>query len=167
MTNDEVHALLVRWIKQITGKTAIKAHQSGKAPAEPYIMVNFLGLFEVREHAMDIEYEEGGDPPLPELPPITARPVIEAEWRFSVHAYGASPTDALRPIVSAVKLAQIMEPLMPELVIHDISQVRDVPDWINERWQPRAQMDINVRGLTKDGHVLDVIEDTAFEISTA
>lgn len=159
MTNDEVWSAVVRWLRARTGVTTIKAHESGQAPALPYVMVNLLGIFEVRQHEMDVEYS--GDTE------ITETPVIEAEWRFSVHAYGGSPTDILRPIVSAVKLAQIMEPLMPGLVIHEISQIRSVPDWINEQWQPRAQMDLNVRGLIKDGHVIDVIEEAPLDIERA
>lgn len=170
MTNEAVHSAVVRWLASLTAKTVIKSHPGGKAPSLPYVMVNMTGFFEVREHPQDIEYEEAdtgemdtGD----QFPPVTATPIIEAEWRFSVHAYGSSPTDILRPIVSAVKLAQIMEPLMPGLVIHEISQIRSVPDWINEQWQPRAQMDFNVRGLIKDGHVIDVIEEAPFDIERA
>lgn len=167
MTNNQVHGAVVRWIATTTAVTTIKSHQSGKAPAEPYIMVNMTGFFEVRVHEQDIVYTDGIDPPGSDLAPVTATPIIETEWRFSVHAYGSSPTDILRPIVSAVKLAQAQEPLMPGLIIHEISQIRHVPDWINERWQPRAQMDFNIRGLTKDGHVIDVIEQASFDIARA
>lgn len=166
-TNAQVWSAVVRWVEGLTSVNTIKAHQGGKAPALPYIMVNMTGMFEVREHAQEIAYSEGSDPPGPDLPLITATPVIEAEWRFSVHAYGPSPTDTLRPVVSAVKLAQMQEPLMPGLIIHEISQIRNVPDWINEQWQPRAQMDINVRGLIKDGHVIDVIEEAPLDIDRA
>lgn len=167
MTDLEVWSAVIRWFNARTALTTIKSHESGATPAGSYIMVNLLGVFEVREHAQDIEYSEGADPVGPDLPPITAKPVIEAEWRFSVHAYGGSPTDILRPIVSARKLAQIHEPLMPGLIIHSISRIRNVPDWINNQWQPRAQMDFNVRGLTKDGHIIDVIEETSFDIDRA
>lgn len=169
-TNREAHSAVVRWIATTTGVTTIKDHEGGKAPSLPYVMVNMTGMFEVREHPQDIEYEDAdtgemdtGD----DFPAVTATPIIEAEWRFSIHAYGQSPTDILRPIVSAVKLAQITEPLMPGLIIHEISQIRSVPDWINEKWQPRAQMDINVRGLIKDGHVIDVIAEAPLDIDRA
>jgi hypothetical protein len=158
------------WIEALTGRTTIKAHQGGKAPDLPYVMVNMTGMFEVREHPQDIEYEDAdtGDMGTGDVfPDVTATPIIEAEWRFSVHAYGSNPTDLLRPVVSAVKLAQMQEPLMPGLIIHEISQIRNVPDWINEQWQPRAQMDINVRGLIKDGHVIDVIEEAPLDIDRA
>lgn len=156
MTNDDVHSALVRWLAATLNRTVIKAHQGAKAPALPYIMVNMLGSIEVREHEQRTEYvEAGGD--------VTAAPVIETEWRFSVHAYGSHPTDILRPIVSAARLPQVTEPLMPNLILFDLSQIRNVPDWINDAWQPRAQMDINLRGLTRDGIVIDVIEHTQFE----
>lgn len=159
MTNDEVWSAAVRWIASRTGRRAIQSHQSGRVPSLPYVMVNMTGVFEVRQHEQDIEFDGTAT--------VTATPVIETEWRFSVHAYGPNPTDILRPIVSAVKLGQVQEPLLPGLVVHDISQIRNVPDWINNGWEPRAQMDFNLRGLTRDGHVIDVIEDTTFDIDRA
>lgn len=154
MTNDEVHSAVVRWIAAVTGKTTIHAYQGIKAPALPYIVVNLTGVSEVREHPQETEYD--GDEE------VIATPVIEAEWRFSAQSFGPSPTDILRPVVSAQKLAQIAEPLMPGLIIHELSEIRHVPDFINNAWEPRAQMDIFVRGLVKDGHVIDVIEETTF-----
>lgn len=153
MTDRDTHSQVVRWVAAVTGTQTIKSHQSGTAPTLPYIMVNMTGSEEVRVHEQTIEYANQG-------PDVKATPVIEMEWRFSVHAYGTSPTDILRPIRSAMKLSQVMEPILPSLIVHEISQIRSVPDWINNQWQPRAQMDVFVRGLTRDGYVLDVIEKT-------
>lgn len=155
MTDDQVVTALVEWLAALTGVTVIRAHESGDAPPAPYVAVNLTGTVEVREHAAEIEYADVAAD-------VVARPVIETEWRFSVHAYGGeSPTDILRPIRSAVQLAQRLEPMMPTLVIHEVSQIRDVPDWINNAWRPRAQIDIFVRGLTRDGFTIDVIEETS------
>ena len=154
MTDDQVVTALVAWLAAHTGVAVIRTHESGVAPALPYVAINLTGTAEVREHAAEIEYADVATN-------VVARPVIETEWRFSVHAYGESPTDLLRPIRSAVQLAQRLEPMMPTLVIHEVSQVRDVPDWINNAWRPRAQIDIFVRGLTRDGFVNDVIEQTS------
>lgn len=158
MTDDDVHSALVRWLKGITGLTTIKAHQGGPSPSLPYVMVNLTGTAEVREHSQEIEYDE-------DTAGVTAAPVIETEWQFSVHAYGPNPTSILRPIRSAAHLAQINEPLMPSLVIHECSQVRNVPDWINEQWEPRGQMDVFLRGLTRDGFLIDVIEEAPISIT--
>lgn len=168
MTNDEMHGALVKWLSGLLGVKVIKDHQGGKQPALPYVMVNFTGAIELRRHAQKVVYEDAdtGDMDTGDVfPAVTATPVIEMEWRYSVHAYGGSPTDTLRPLVSAMKLAQVLEPLMPDAIVHEISQIRSVPDWINERWQPRAQMDVFVRGLIRDGHVIDVIEEVSFDVT--
>lgn len=160
MTDDQVHSALVRWLAALTGVTVIKTHQSGPAPATPYIAVNLTTTRQIRQHAQVVEYDDedtAGD--------IAAAPVLEIEWQFSCHAYGSQPTSILRPARSAIQLAQRHEPMLPNLVIHECSQIRNVPDWINEAWAPRAQMDIFVRGLTRDGFVIDAIEEAplAFE----
>lgn len=168
MTDRDVHSALVRWLAAITGLGVIKDHQGEDRPAQPYIMVNMLGSAPLRDRPAMTEYQHGdtGDMGTADVyPPVTATPVIEVEWRFSVHAYGEHPTDILRPIRSAMHLAQKQEPLLPSLVIHDISQIRNVPDWINEKWEPRGQMDLFLRGFTRDGFEIDVIEEAPFDIA--
>lgn len=165
MTNDEVHSAVVRWLATQTGKTVIKAHQGAPNPPLPYVMVNMTGTAEVREWASNIEYTETAEDNSEGEKIVSAAPVIEMEWRFSVHSYGDNPTDILRPVVSAVKLSQVMEPLLPGLLIHEVSQVRNVPDWINNQWQPRGQMDVFVRGITRDASNVDVIDEYSFDIA--
>lgn len=166
MTNDEVWSAVVRWISATTdGATTIKAHQSGKRPAQPYIMVNFTGMIEVRRWHQEIEYTETDDVNSEGEKIVEAAPVIEMEWRFSVHGYGPAPTDLLRPIVSAIKMQQSMEPLQPGLIVHEISQIRHVPDWINNAWEQRAQMDFVVRGIIRDSVIVDVIDEYEVDIA--
>lgn len=182
MTNDQVHTALNQWIRSKTGNTTvIKAHQGGTAPALPYIMTNFTGSAEVRRHQITVEYTDTGVANSAGENIINAAPVIEMEWRFSVHAYGlhpidpatgqarspvpTAPTDIIRPIVSAMKLSQASEPLMPGMHVHEISQIRNVPDWIETAWQPRAQMDLFVRGIIRDAHLADVIDEYSFDIA--
>ena len=158
MTNDQVHEALITWIRSVTNTTTIAAHQDGPEPAAPYIMVNFTGLNELRDHEQSVEYSSSR----PDPDELTAVPVIDVEWRFSVHAYtdhGGQPTDILRPLRSAMHLEQVLEPLFPTLVLHDMSQIRSVPEFINERWEPRAQLDLFLRGVTRDGFVIDPIDD--------
>ena len=163
MTDDDVHSALVRWLSGITGATVIKTHQSGPAPDTPYIAVNMTGTSEIREHAQSVEYTELETVNSQGKNEISAAPVIETEWRFSCHAYGSDPTSILRPIRSAAQVAQKNEPMMRLLVIHEVSQVRNVPDWLNEAWEPRGQIDVILRGLTRDGFVVDTIEDAPFD----
>jgi len=167
MTNDEVWSAVQSWIRGAAGKETIRAHQGIKAPALPYIMVNFTGTSEVRQHEQTVEYTDTGADNGEGEHQISAAPVIEIEWRFSVHAYGEEPTGILRPIISAQKLRQTMEPMFPALVIAEISQIRNVPDFIDNHWEPRAQMDFFVRGLTRDGFIVDTIDESSFDIARA
>ena len=157
MTDKEVHSALVRWLSAATGQKFIKADQGGDRLSLPYGMVNLTGTAEVRTHAQNVEFSEDEDSER-----VMARPVIETEWRFSLHAYGEDPTSVLRPIRSAFEMAQAHEPLMPGLVIHEISQIRDVPEMVGERREPRAQMDLMLRGLVRDGVLVDTIETYSF-----
>lgn len=165
MTDDELHGRVVEFVARVTGRPTIRSYQSGPPPAGVYVAVNFTGSSAVRDHEQTIDYTPTReDEPAPDsagdYPPITATPVIEREWRYSVHAYGdPQPSDVLRPIESAAKLSEILEPLFPDVVLHDVSQVRSVPEWINNAWEPRAQVDIIMRGLTRDGFVINVIEE--------
>jgi hypothetical protein len=176
MTDDEIWSAVVRWLKAKTGLVTIKANEGGNDPPRPYLVANLTGSVEVHQRPMEIEYVG--------TTTITATPVIEMEWRFSVHAYALEPidpvtkvkrnpvpkkpTDILRPIISAHKLSQAMEPLYPAITVHEVSQIRNVPDWINNAWQPRAQMDMIVHGIIRDsvGEV-DAIEEYSIEIARA
>ena len=200
MKDSEVHTAVVAWLASLAGVTVVKAYEGGDAPELPYIAVSLTGVAEVRENAQFDEY----DPDLPKASStevlaseddldaslvfddsgqgdVTAKPQIETEWRFSVHAYGAhrinpktdavvsprplTPTDILRPIRAAAQLVQKNEPLMPGLIVHEVSAIRNVPEFVNARWEPRAQMDLFIRGIVADGFVIDVIAYTSFDIS--
>lgn len=169
MTNDELHSLLVRWIAKVTGKTVIKAYQAEDPPAEPYIAVNLLSSLPVRAHEQNFEFtppdQTHEDPPETGTdgliyPDVTQIPVIETEWHFSVHAYGGKQaTDHLRPLPSAITISQVMEPLYSGIIVHSVSAIRSVPEFVNAAWQQRAQADVFLRGLTRDGFVIDLISD--------
>ena len=170
MTNDQVHTALNQWIRSKTGNgTIIKAHQGGTAPTGNYIMTNLLGDREVRDREIEIEFTETDQENSEGELIVTAAPVIETEWHFSVHAYGTNPTDRLRPIKSAMKMQQPMEALLLlGLHVHEVSETRNVPDWINNAWQPRAQMDLFVRGIIRDSvGTVDVIDEYSLDIARA
>lgn len=141
----------------------IQTEQSGPRPELPYMALGFLGTTELRDHPQDVLFE---DTMFGNAPAVRASPVIEIEWNFSLHAFGPDPTDILRPLRSAMHLAQINEPLMPSLIVHEVSIVRNLPEYVNETWEPRAQMDVNVRGLTRDGFLVDVIEEHSITINS-
>lgn len=167
MTNRSIHSNLVRWLAQLTGVNVIKSHQGEDRPALPYIMVNFVRFNVLRDHEEYIECTGGEHAPGAPGPydPVTATPIMEGEWDFSIHAYHATdPTELLMPIYGASKLSQIMEPLFPTMVISGISQIRHLPEFINNEWEMRAQVDLSIRGMANYGFELDVIEQAQINV---
>lgn len=156
-TDNGIHSAVIKWLRQITKLEVIKAFPDKTPPNKPYIVCNFISSREVRDHQQNDEYEEDitGN--------VTAIPVIETEWHFSLHVFGAYPTNYLRPIRAAAKLAQLNEPLMPLLIIFACSKIRFVPDFVSAAWEPRAQMDLFVRGVVRDGFEIDVIEEYSID----
>lgn len=167
MTDDELWSEIIRWTRDALGNTVpvIRAYQDANRPALPYVMINFLGSRSVRDHEQLIEWSSQFDPETDDPDdPVTATPHIETEWHYSIHAFGDVPTDILRPLKSAAKLMQMNESLYPGVIIHDLSQIRNVPEYVNQAWEPRANVDIFLRGLTKDGFIVDPIDDISIEI---
>jgi hypothetical protein len=157
LTNAEIWTALIDWLAGHTGLTVIEAYQAGDRPPLPYLMVNFTGVAELRRHPQDVEYEEDVS-----TGRVKAFPIIDSEWRFSIHAFGSVPSDLLRPVRSLSHLAQPNEPLMPGLTVSAVSEIRSIPEWVRETWEPRAQMDLMLQGLTRDGVLIDTIEKYEF-----
>lgn len=158
--------MLVAWIAVKTGISVIRYRSGGPELAEPYIAVNFLGDDPVRDWEQGISYVEGNTIPLGEtFPIVTGTPQIEMEYRFSVHAYGPKCSDILRPIRSAIRITQALEPIEPDLTIHEMGNINVLPEFVNEKWEDRAQCDIFVRGMTGDGFRTDVINVIPYDIN--
>lgn len=165
MTDQEVWSQFCSWLGGFLGVKAIKANLSEDRPALPYVMVNMPTIREVRQQAEDIVYEETGEETPEGKDEIRARPIIETEWMFSIHAYGDTPTDLLRPIVTSRHVDQYALALGPALTLFDVSEIRRIPEFINNRWEPRAQVDVFLRGIVNDGLIVDTIETYSFDIN--
>lgn len=168
MKDSEVRTAVTGWVAGLFASGTIRVVEAypAREVALPYITVNLTTISEVRQHEQKVEYTDGEQPEDPEeKPPVTATPVIETEWMFSLQAYGEDPTTILRPIRAAALLPQKNEPLLPSLHVHEVSAIRHVPEYVNEKWEPRSQMDLFIRGLVRDGFVVDVIEEYGFEVT--
>lgn len=161
MKDSEVRDKFLKWLALVVAPVVvINARESGKRPATPYVMAELLSTVKVRENEQYTKYSE--DEPSER---VLARPINEMEWHFSVFGYGGEPSDVLRPLLSAAQLAQVNEPMMPGVIVHRMSLIRQVPEWVNAVWEPRAQMDVYLRGLTDDGHLIDTIETYEFDFN--
>ena len=158
MTDAELLTAVCGVVQTITGAArVIEAYPAAAPPSLPYIEVNFLGSAPVRANQIEDEFAEVDGIE-------TQTPVVDTEWRFSVHAFGQGSSDLLRRLVSGARLLQPQEAIEP-LIIHEVSEVRSVPEYVNNAWQPRAQADLFIRGLTRDGFVIIPIDEASFTIN--
>lgn len=184
-TDDEIWGDLVSWLVDKTELKTIKSHESGKRPDNPYLMVNFINFKELRQFEQTVKYSdlleqvpinsndenvlvnEGGDPLSTEAIPVgtLAAPMIEGEWQFSIHSYGDNPSEVLRKLKSYSKLSQLHEPLLPNLFIHEVGTINHAPDWINNKWEPRAQCFIFLRGVICDPAAIDTIDEISVDVT--
>jgi hypothetical protein len=166
MTEAEVHTALVRWVAGITAVPAIKAHSDARRPAKPYVMVNRMLSGPVHEHRIDDEFTVANAGLATET--ISQHPVRDWYWRFSLHAYAnQAPDSLLRKVHVAfdVPTHHLLSVHLHPLHIHEVSAIRHVPDVVENAVENRANMDIELRGIVRDGLVIDVIEQTSFTAS--
>lgn len=159
MTDDEVQTALVRWLAQVTGVTVIKAHQGIDRPGLPYLTVEMSSVDELTQNPEQIHYTTLQTLNTEGLPEIEATPAIELEWVVFIFSFGESGSSALRKVKQAVHLKQSQMPLMPNLNIHETGVINSVPEFVDQAWEPRSQMNIMVRGVSSGGFVIDTIED--------
>jgi hypothetical protein len=165
MTDDEIWTEAVKKIRDLTGITTIRTHESGERPASPYIAVNFLGSIPVRDHEQAHIYSEEGAPQTGDpYDPYVVRMPIETDWRFSIHAYGDGASEYLRRIAAASKVPQTME-LIGEEFAFIPSAIRRLPESIQNEWENRVQMDLTLRGIRSDAFNVDVIGVIPFTIN--
>lgn len=158
MNGRTVHEELIVWLKGITGFTVIKDRQSIDSPPLPYIVVDLANVSDRDQHATDIVYVETDEENSEGQKEVRATPLMEEEWTFLVQAYGTGGMDALRRVKSAAQLSQVTESLMPSLIVHEVGLINSIPEFIGQRWEPRAQTNITLRGITADGFVVDTID---------
>jgi len=157
----EVHERIVDWIQLVTGLTTIKNHQGGGRPSGSYIMLNFLrGPIDVRFLPAATEYRGTGENNSEGNEQIEAVPVIESEWVFSINSMRGD--DVMAPIRKLRSRAKIQGPqlgLDPLLSIHKIGEPRNLPEKINHEYEERGHAMIHIRGYTRDGFLIDVIDN--------
>lgn len=159
MTDDEVHEELIRWLSNVTGVTVIKAYQGIDRPEGSYLMVEKSTVEELSQRVEQLHYEELASLNSEGLNEVQVTPVLELEWLMLVFSYGEGQSNALRKVKQAAHLKQIQEPLMPVLNVHETGVINSIPEFVGERWEPRSQMNIMIRGISSDGFVIDTIEE--------
>lgn len=164
MTGNEVTEELVVWLSGIMAMAVVKDRQSVKRPPQPYCVVDLANVRDLNQHPRDIAYEELETENTEGKLEVKATPEIEVEWTFLVQVYGEAGFDALRKVANATHLAQMNESLMPRLVVAEVGTINTIPEFVGQRWEPRAQTNIMLRGTSSDGFVVDTIEEHSIDI---
>lgn len=154
MTEKEVRDAIRRWLATVMGVTVIHTYQGGEEPAEPYAVLNLTMSDALHPHPIVDEFTEIEGQAF-------QAPVRDWYWRFSINVYGAEAATILRRVKTAEKVETAKAAMRP-LIVHDTSQIRDATEILNEEWQTRAQMDLEVRGILRDALPIDTIEEYSF-----
>ena len=161
MTEAEVLDATRNWIADATGILWIDSYQGGPEPQEPYGVINLMMSAPLYENQIENEYpaEMVDDPDNfgDEIEQVSQAPVRDWYWQFSLNCYGDGGGDLLRKIKTVGKVPSALRSLHP-LSLFETSEIMDATELVNEAWQSRKQMDIEIRGLVRDGFVIDVAE---------
>lgn len=164
MTNQETDEAVVRWVTQTTGLVTIKARQAGDRPGKPYLVVDRTAIRDVWPNPITYDHVDTGVPNSEGENEITSAPVMLTEFQYTVQAYGdTDPATYLRIIRSASRVPQAVEPLRPALAVHNTGNINDMDEWINNRWERRAVMSLLLHAHTRDGVVIDTIDELNFD----
>jgi hypothetical protein len=163
MNEAEVMDATRNWIATTTGILWIDSYQGGPEPAEPYGVINLMMSDALYANPIEHEYPVADEGTEDEQ--ISQAPVRDWYWRFSLNVYGGEGATILRKVKTAEKVLSATAPLRP-LSLFETSQVRDATELVNEAWQSRKQMDIEIRGLIRDGLVIDVAETAGVETTS-
>ena len=140
--------------------------QNGDRPTGSYVMLNMIEAKRIQMR-MDVDYDvnpafDGTDANDAEL---MANPCAEWEWNFSVNAYSVDAINTLSTLKSAAEIDEIESGLLP-LIVFNVSDIRRLPELINERWEERAQMDVALRGYVNTrGTLVDTVEEVNIEFT--
>lgn len=164
MIDSTVHAAIVEWLASVSGATVVQAYQSAPPPAEPYISAALDATREVSQYPIALPIVATGEATSEGKAEVEQAPAIEREWQFGLHAMGAGGDELLRKIRVSSHVTYHLQNLYP-LKIHQIGQVNRLPDERNLRWENRAACDLFLRGITRDGVLIETIESAPVTIS--
>ena len=149
---------MIEWLIALLGIEVIKDRQQEARPSV-YGMLDLANWRNLGQHAADYDYETLATENSEGFPEVRVTPDIEVEWVFLFMTYGTGCENYMRRLQSAVLISQVVMDLQPDLVIHEVSGANSIPELIGETWEPRAQVNIAVRGKASDGFIVDVIEE--------
>lgn len=167
MNNDAVHAALTIWLKNSLDLVVIKDRQQAERPALPYGMLELANWRDLYQNYTDISFEELETENSAGLKEIKASTRNEMEWVFLFYVYGQNGHEYIRKLQAISRTNLATQALQDAgLQIHEVSAANNIPELINEKWEPRVQANIILHGIDADnGIVIDTIKEYEFIIT--
>lgn len=139
------------WVEGVLKITTIHGYPNALAPAEPYAVVYRTISDAVHLHPAGEDFIEADGK-------ITQAPQVETYWRFIVDVFGPDADDTLQKIKTAANVPTALWPLRP-LALAETTRIMTQHELRDQEFKDRAQMTIEVRGIVRDGIVIDTIDE--------
>ena len=158
MKAEDVRDKVRGWVASVIGIETIHAFPNADAPREPYAVVQRVMSGPVHANPA------GEDFPTDGAGKITQAPLIETYWRFMVDVFGPDAEDHLQRLVSAANVPTTLFGLRP-LVLFETARITSETEIRDQAFKGRANTTIEVRGMVRDGFVVNVIEQQTPEFT--
>ncbi len=146
------------WVASVLGIEVIHAFPNADAPREPYAVVQRVMSAPVHANPAGEDFTEGAGGT------ILQAPLIETYWRFMIDVFGSDPEDYLQRLKSAADVPTTLWALRP-LVLFETTRITSENEIRDQSFKGRANMTIEVRGMVRDGFVIDTVEQQTPEFS--
>lgn len=160
MTLEEQFNAMRTWLIHEAGlPEVILAHDGAMSPNETYASLNMLGAARIgRGLERRLVLDENGEDNSEEYP---ADEVVTEEWAYqwSLNIYGQGAAFIARRVKSLSETNAALDRALP-ITPCNFSDIRRIPERVNETWQDRAQMDFEIRVFETIAPVVGVIETT-------
>lgn len=167
MSAEQARESFIEWLNGFCPEdvTVIKSHEGGARPNFPYLVVEKGPVVELFTNSRFVKYEELESLNSEGFNEIQASPIVPTQFTMLVSGYGVGAENQLNRIKQAVYISQVQEPMYPVLKIHETGVLNYIPEKVENEWEDRHQMNVELRGVVKDGFVIDTIDSQEFDFN--
>ena len=131
----------------------IRDHMNAPRPTGPYGMITFLGSRDLGE----ADHPCYGVANIADEERITEVRVRASEYKFRIVDYAPRATDYTRLFERALRSERAGVELQG-LVVRHVDGVSQAPELVQQKWEGRAHMTVEMAALTREKLLIDVIE---------
>ena len=165
MTEDDLSDALQAYLKAIDAEATalapgrvglskiIRDHMNAPRPAGPYAMITFIGSRDLGE----ADHPCYGTATIATQARVTETRIRSSEYKFRIDVYAPRATDYTRLFERALRSERANVEL-GGLVVRHVDAVTQAPELVQQKWEGRAHMNVELAALTREKLLIDVIE---------